>query len=78
MSDLHASIIADTPRLGDDEARLIRLLYDRLLGVGRRDYGVWRAAQETRDMVKETRDELLDGVVYLCMDAVMRADRGGK
>ncbi len=72
------SLIADVARLSIDEQRAMRVLFDRVLNLGRKTYGEWVAAHETRDMARELRDELVDGIWYAACDAVLRADGGGK
>ena len=67
------TLIEKIQRLKGDEPRLVEHLVDRLL-MGQEPYGIWTAAKERREMMGELRDELLDGVAYLCMEAVVRAD----
>lgn len=75
MSTLEQSLIADIPRLSEDEQKFVRYILDRVLIVGRRSYSPWVAANDTRDMKREAADEAADHVVYVAMDAVMRAVR---
>jgi hypothetical protein len=72
--NLAESLIADIPKFGHDEQRALRELFNRVLDLGRQSYGEWIAARETRDMVRELRDEMIDGVWYAACDAVMRLD----
>lgn len=59
-------------RLKGDEIDLVEHLVDRLL-MGQEPYGVWHAEKERRNLWAETRDEHLDAVAYLAMDAIRRA-----
>jgi hypothetical protein len=67
------TLIEKIQRLKGDEPLLVEHLVDRLL-MGQEPYGIWLAAKERRNLMGDLRDELLDGVAYLCMDAISRAN----
>jgi hypothetical protein len=71
---LTEQLISDIPKLSPDEQRFVRYILDRVLIVGRRTYTPWVAANEKRDMADEAAQEAADHVVYIAMDAVLKAD----
>jgi GAF domain-containing protein len=71
------TLIDKIQHLKGDESRLVEHLVDRLL-MGQSQYGVWLSNNEQRRLWAETRDEHLDAVAYLCMDAIQRADEQDK
>jgi hypothetical protein len=75
VSNLEQSLIADIPRLTEDEQSALRFIVDRILVQGRAGYAPWQAEGDTRNMEKEIADECADAIVYTGMRAVMRARR---
>lgn len=77
-SALENSLIADTPRLAPDEQAFMREIFDRVLVTGRARYAPWVAGAETRNLARETDEEIFDAVIYAAMLVVRRrvkADR---
>jgi hypothetical protein len=64
VSDHHNYIIARAPELSDDEAELMREIFDRVLVVGRSRYSPWVALADKRNLVREGDEEIWDAIIY--------------
>ena len=69
--EIHSSLKYAT----SDELTLVRRIVTKLMGEGRREYGPFCVATETRtaeELEEEAADELADGMVYTAMAAMVR------
>ena len=68
VDQMSADFLDTIARLGDIERDVIMRIASRLL-VGQTQYGKFQA-QDTRDMVHEASEELLDAVVYMARESI--------
>lgn len=63
MKDVRADLAEHLLVLGNGELRVLESIAARLR-IGQRQYGLLNLEAERRDFIKETLEEMLDGVVY--------------
>lgn len=75
MSALRSAALRDLanciPDLQGDELRVLARIAQRLV-VGAGVYGVLKLETDSRDMVREASEELLDATVYLAIETIRR------
>lgn len=71
---LEQKIIASLPQLSHDELRVFDVQLERMLKIGRKNYGPLVLASEQRDWRKEFSDEFSDALFYMCAMTVAKQD----